>query len=745
MAASVYGGSPAHHNRIVHNSNGLPNSHNQIMADSLSHGHSTFYHDPASYLPHQNFTSLKHSTALSSIFVAPPPVPPHQIPPLPKKTKKNYRTISGGTVIHSGMVTDQQQNFVRNTKRKSAVELLAESKPYYVKSENVLDKKQQLLYQSMRTPFATKSNTNTNLPPSSACLISPSHTFPHQRASHTLNNRRSVSANSELLQIKLRRLINDSSSPKDSVFDSYVLASQQKNRRPSFDYEHTKFDPPQQFSSPKRFNQELIIHPVSDLSNDNDVMFPSAFLSPQSLPSTNTTFDDIYCDYKSSSILSDYQPISPPAEYAEFNDSPIHQRSHRKDTNRSVNYQRSYSHSQTVDIEEPDYESPTHNKINHKSLPDLHTHTQTNRNSPYSEYSEGRGNRSNKSNSSLNRDSGGSSGHYTHRSEPFYKQEPHKMPQSKHNKPYSNFQQQQQQQQQQQKYYGPDNRRDSGSSTQHSGNSYYNAYGGVTSRIDCIECDNNQSPTDANCLLNFTTSVVPEAFQDHFSDNDNDKDINEKSKQYVDEPILRASRASIFYNNTRNYEPDLQGMSIPLPSNDLLSPIEGEISPPLGTFKRQKCFRIKQHPSRHPSPSDRISNAVAMDDRKPILRSKSDISHRYFSRNVQKNDSMYLPENGTINEQQRAKSENFTELERFFDRLGLSDDYNNSTDSNRSSPVFFSDVATVDSDQLPDSTETQLETQPYRPIEPARTQTSIVERNARIIKWLCTCRKMQVT
>lgn len=387
-----------------------------------------------------------------------------------------------------------------------------------------------------------------------------------------------------------------------------------------------------------------------------------------------------------------------------------------------------------MDVEEPDYASPTHNKTNHKSLPDLHTHTQTNRNSPYSEYSEGRGNRSNKSNSSLNRDSGGSSGHYTHRSEPFYKQEPHKMPQSKQHKPYSNFQQQQQQQQQQ-KFYGPDKRRvdtidhDSGSSTQHS---YYNAYSGATSRIDCIECDNNQSPTDANCLLNFTTSVVPEAFQDHFSDNDNDKDIDEKSKNYVDEPILRASRASTFYNNTRNYEPDLQG-SIPLPNNDLLSPIEGEISPPLGTFKRQKCLRLKQHPSRHPSPSDQISNA--MDDRKPILRSKSDISHRYFSRNV------HLPENGTINEQQRAKSENFTELERFFDRLGLADDYNNSTDSNRSSPVFFSDVQTVDSDQLPDSTETQLETQPYRPIEP----TSIVERNARIIKWLCTCRKMQVT
>lgn len=399
----------------------------------------------------------------------------------------------------------------------------------------------------------------------------------------------------------------------------------------------------------------------------------------------------------------------------------------------SVNYQRSYSHSQAVEVEEPDYASPTHSKTNYKSLPDLHTHMQTNRNSPYSEYSEGRGNRSNKSNGSLNRDSGGSSGHYTHRSEPFYKQDTHSklQTQPKQKQPYSNFQP---------KYFGPDNRRDSGSSTQHSGNSYYAYNDTTTHRIDCIECDIG-SPTDANCLLNFTTSVVPEAFQDHFSDNSND-DKSKPNKHYVVEPILRASRASMFYSNS-GYGTDLRGPSATAaltlaPNNDLRSPnVEGETSPPLGTFKRQKCLRLKQHPSRHPSPSDRIG----IEDRKPILRSKSDISHRYFSRNVQKFDPGYLGENSAINEQQRAKSENFSELERFFDRLGLSDDINNSSDSNRSSPVFFSDVATVNSDQLPDSTETQLETQPYRPIEP----TSIVERNARIIKWLCTCRKMQVT
>lgn len=163
MAASVYGGSPAH--RIVHNANGLSNAHNQIMSDGLSHAHATFYHDSAHYLPSttQNFAALKHSTALSSIFIAPPqPMSQHQIPPqLPKKTKKSYRTISAGTAIHSGIINDA--HYSRNIKRKSAVELLAESKSYYVKSENVLDKKQQLLYQSMRTPLATKTNS-TNVP-----------------------------------------------------------------------------------------------------------------------------------------------------------------------------------------------------------------------------------------------------------------------------------------------------------------------------------------------------------------------------------------------------------------------------------------------------------------------------------------------------------------------------------------------------------------------------------------------------
>lgn len=74
------------------------------------------------------------------------------------------------------------------------------------------------------------------------------------------------------------------------------------------------------------FGLQLSIHASND--NENDVMFPSAFLSPQSLPSHNTMLDDdddddlfIYCTDKHATV-ADYQPISPPAEYAEFSSSP---------------------------------------------------------------------------------------------------------------------------------------------------------------------------------------------------------------------------------------------------------------------------------------------------------------------------------------------------------------------------------------------------------------------------------------
>lgn len=43
---------------------------------------------------------------------------------------------------HNNYLMSHSRNY--NYKRKSAVEMLAESKPYYVKSETVLDRHQQL-------------------------------------------------------------------------------------------------------------------------------------------------------------------------------------------------------------------------------------------------------------------------------------------------------------------------------------------------------------------------------------------------------------------------------------------------------------------------------------------------------------------------------------------------------------------------------------------------------------------------
>lgn len=366
----------------------------------------SYYHEPAAHYLQKNkqsanLVSLKHSTALSSsavnpissqISFAPPqpllsyispqkppdvqhplsnqqqynslptfiPPPPtaaaiavaNQIPPqLPKKTRpKNFRPNSSGALPSSSTLNSNlDKHHTCNSKRKSAVELLAESKAYYVKSEVVLDRKQKLNYQNLRSSCGTISGQ-----------ISPSHTFPHQRA-HTLNNRKS--ANSELLQMKLRRLINDPSVPKES--DSYSINANKSNdnyyHRPIYDLEDTKFEPPKQFSSNKRLTQEvnkdffseqrtpkknvatkcfflfsqLTIHPVIDPNIDTAVMFPSAFLSPQSLPPHNTISDDDmydYCDDKNSSILiNDYQPISPPAEYAEFGNSPVMQQSTKRD------------------------------------------------------------------------------------------------------------------------------------------------------------------------------------------------------------------------------------------------------------------------------------------------------------------------------------------------------------------------------------------------------------------------------
>lgn len=144
---------------------------------------------------------------------------------------------------------------------------------------------------------------------------------------------------------------------------------------------------------------------------------------------------------------------------------------------------------------------------------------------------------------------------------------------------------------------------------------------------------------------------------------------------------------------------------------------------------------------------NRFSDSWKEDRGRPILRSKSDISDRYWRHdNIRSTKSAH-------------PARSVAQLEIFFDRLGLdSDNYHRITepDSKSSSPVFFDSVSSVDSalglyswagnnqaNQWKNNNcsigRVGTEDCTQRPSDPP----SIVERNARIIKWLCQCRKVQ--
>ncbi|XP_021696820.1 probable serine/threonine-protein kinase yakA isoform X1 [Aedes aegypti] len=777
MAAVVYGNSPRHSSRHHHSGSGQ--SHlGGVTPHSPYHQHQQQQQQHHS-LPSHHHVAASSITALSQQIITPP------TSYLSTSTTTISSTSHQQTTYYLHQQQQQQQHQqavhyhnMRNSKRKSAVELLAESKPFYVKSEMVLDRQQQLNMRGGSSGPVSGSymlSPSRTLPQSSSQMQVSSH-HPQSQQQQRPASRRSASSGSDLLQTKLRKLLNTADS-KETIIPS-DMALNSKYGPPTLETTYISGagmpgnDCIGYIQPPKNYQQQLTVHP--EQPSDVSVFFPSAFLSPQSLPPHAVGDDDLYLYSVHDSLVltDDYRAISPPAEYAENNASPEkHNSSHRPYRSSRYNYQRSYSHSQAVAHQDESDYSPTqsYNINSHKSLPDLHS--QISRHSPHSEALSccSRGNRSNRSGSSFNRDSGGSSGHYTHHSEPCCKQ-------------------QQQQQQQQQKDAlimggGADYRRDSGSSTQHSGNSYY-AYGIPPLRYDCIEC-RAKIREEADCLLNFTTPEVPEAFQDNYS---------EKQKQkYYDEPRDRGAAARKYYKNP--------GPMSPLSPVSPLSPQDQQLdlSPPLGTFKRQKCLRFKNRgrQSAISNPNSRCGDGRGSsggdEDRRPILRSKSDISDRYWNRLTERNDRERdrdrEREQQKLLEKQRSRSDSLTQLEHFFDRLGLHDEtyeryiapkvpkspnYKSSSgsdihrlspedtgDSDESSAVFFSDVSTIDSTRLPDSTETTNE-QPksapgqltvaaaplnslnnpalYRPSEPP----SIIERNARIIKWLCNCKKMQL-
>jgi hypothetical protein len=586
----------------------------------------------------------------------------------------------------------------------------------------------------------------------------------HPRSS---SNRRSASSGSDLLQTKLRRLLNTEKDLMASSDDILIPPPPKKYN----DYY-------QQHRSPKNYQKQLTVHPESQ--SDVNVFFPSAFLSPQSLPPHPS--DDLDVLYSCSAAANDDEfllerPISPPEQYAQYATNIVQPPKKEKIKKEKLRFDYKRSHSQTMANDEhqkpsrrsnkDQYSPNASNNINsHKSLPDLHT--QISRHSPHSEAlsSCSRGNRSNRSGSSGfgNRDSGGSSGHFTHRSEPCCKQM---------EKIMLNQQVQQQQQQQQLQPAQQDYRRDSGSSTQHSGNSYY-AYQ-QQFRYDCIEC--RAKMRESETLFNFVE--VPEAFQDGYQES-SDTLRNTYYNQKTTTSVMRSPS--------------------PNSSKDVLSPSSQKLelsplSPPLGTFKRQKCLRFKnfrysnstnaaQTSSSQPNSLQIQNDDEESEDRRPILRSRSDIGDRYWNRSELSvknrrdrfqqalNESFESNRSGSVGSSggKMDKSDSMHELENFFDQLGLDDKhyeenivrsrrkhqrsasatvtvvtYDDNEDTDHSSVVFFSDCSTIDSNRIiadsgPTTTEQQQQLNPnlYRPSEPP----SIVERNARIIKWLYNCKKL---
>lgn len=130
MATAVYGGSPRHHNRILVSGNvGGPN----IITNSNTI--TTHHHLPNALQQSTPIISATLNQSANIIF-----------PPTSYISSSNPATLSSSQFAAHTLM--HHHNVHRLSKRKSAVELLAESKPFYVKSETVLDRQQQLNYRS---------------------------------------------------------------------------------------------------------------------------------------------------------------------------------------------------------------------------------------------------------------------------------------------------------------------------------------------------------------------------------------------------------------------------------------------------------------------------------------------------------------------------------------------------------------------------------------------------------------------
>lgn len=162
MAAAVFGGSPRHHSSS-HSGHRSSNSNNfTTIAGRLAHSspslqhpnpiHPSVHMNPASntiFPPPTSFISAATPVVASIVTSANMHSQYHQSQP------QHYQQhLAGGMHHHPHQQPpqhhlshqQQQQHHFRHSKRKTAVEMLAESKPFYVKSDVVLDRQQQFSY-----------------------------------------------------------------------------------------------------------------------------------------------------------------------------------------------------------------------------------------------------------------------------------------------------------------------------------------------------------------------------------------------------------------------------------------------------------------------------------------------------------------------------------------------------------------------------------------------------------------------
>ncbi|KPJ00820.1 hypothetical protein RR46_07659 [Papilio xuthus] len=555
-------------------------------------------------------------------------------------------------------------------KRKSAVELLAETKAFYVKSETVLDRKQEL-------PLRVSSGLSQAIAAGGCHLVSsgtantdaccnPSHKiYPDSRRKESYPEREGRSQHTS-------GTFSGTSSSGTSGSKPHRLEPDRE--RLSFGDARVFF--PESFVIPRQRPSEVIIKNTYSIPSPQSSGGQLVQLGQMELPEPVAS---------GQGSPADPGAISPPAQYAHS----------------APRYIRSNSHSQPSMREE---EGCT-NINSHKSLPDLHAQAHTypepttvggtdtlgrsprrRRHSAHHRTASCSSKGTSRCGSSFARDSGGSSGHYTQRSAP-----PHARPP----------------------------RADSGSSTQHEHASRYGAR--AREPAECYVSAPPQfqdgapsppprprstppRPTPPHTTPHIPASVYTSRNASRTASIDTincPPQASAPPPQFQDEPpvydygdyectykaplkclnVGRHEYTARDYN--RYHEPSTELVSKQPQYQDprrvrhedtqdyVNAPQQKcggeEVTSPLGTFKRQRCLRYKQRRPR------------------PILRSKSDISDRY-----RRTDG-------------RSASSAPCEGEREVQGPGV-------------------------------------QKQIYRNTEPP----SVVERNARIIKWLCQCRKTQM-